>query len=242
MHLDDEAIQRWLHAEHEPAGRLAVSEHLAGCAACQDRLTAADQEEQWTRARLGLLDHPVPSVTSEQIRRGRRSPAWVRWAAGFLLTCSIAGVAYAVPGSPLPRWVNLARERMRSGPVAPPPEITPAPAASGITIPLEPRLTIRFAAPQSAGAVRVTLVGEGSVAVRVRNGASTFAMSPGSLLIDNQGSTADYEIDLPRASAWVAIEVRDSRILLKRDTLVRAAVPPDSAGGYTLPLTVAGDP
>jgi len=242
MHLDDEEIQRWLHGELEPAGRLAVSGHLAGCAACQGRLTAADQEEQWTRARLGLLDHPVPSVTSEQIRRRRRSPAWVRWAAGLLLTCSIAGVAYAVPGSPLPRWVHLARERLRGGPIAPPPQVSPAPAASGITIPLEPRLIIRFAAPQSAGAVRVTLTGERSVAVRVRNGAATFVTSPGSLLIDNRGSIADYEIDLPRASTWVAIEVRDSRLLLKRDTLVRAAVPPDSAGGYTLPLTVAGGP
>jgi hypothetical protein len=241
MHLDDETTQRWLHGELDPAARLTTSTHLADCPSCRRRLTEAEQEDQWIRDRLEIVSHPVPEVSPTALPRRPRSSRSLRWAAGVLLTCTVAGAAYAVPGSPLPRWLGRVRTWLQAPAPAAPVAVAPRETTSGIAVPVEPRLIIRFTALQTVGVARVKVVDSGSAAVRVRNGTATFTTAPGSLTIGNPGSTADYDIDLPRSSPWVAIEVGERRLLLKRDTLVRALVSADSSGHYVLSLAEARD-
>jgi anti-sigma factor RsiW len=236
MHLDDETTQRWLHGELGPEARRAASDHLADCPACRQLLADAEQEDRWIQKRLSMVDHPIPVVSPGAIPRDPRAPRWLRWAAAVVLTCALAGAAYAIPGSPLPRWLaqlGLQRTGPDSADVAPP---TAFPTTSGITVPLEPQLTIRFEGTQARGVARVQLVEGRTVSVRALNGGATFATGPGTLSVGNRGSVADYEIDLPRTARWIAITLGDRRLLLKRDTLVTGVAPPGPDGGYTLLL------
>jgi anti-sigma factor RsiW len=241
MHLDDETIQRWIHGELDPDAKRTASAHLTECADCRQRLAHAELEDQWIRRRFELMDHPVPAVSPSAIFRARRASLRLRWAAGILLTCTVAGAAYAAPGSPLPRWLHRARVWV-SGPVSAVPTIATPPAiTSGISVPIEPRLVIHFAAPQTAGVLRVALVDTGSVAIRVTNGVASLSSAPGALGVANRGSLADYEIDIPRASPWIDIDVGGKTLLQKRDSLIRTGVTLDSAGHYVLPLTTHPD-
>src|SRR5690606_3926078 len=106
MHLDDERTQRWLHAELDDPARQEVAAHLVTCAECQAQVAAAEAEEGWIRARLA--DIPDPRAVSSPAGLRARAIALRRWqwAATILLSCAAAGTAYAMPGSPVPRWVE----------------------------------------------------------------------------------------------------------------------------------------
>jgi hypothetical protein len=180
----------------------------------------------------GLLGHQ-----SDATYLGGENRDWLAKLDFPMLGGGLFRAAYAIPGSPLPRWFRELRSRFSkpSPTAAAPPAASPAP--SGITVPLEPRITIRFELPQPSGEVRVRIVEEASVSVRAVNGAATFATGPGTLTIGNRGSVADYEIDLPRVAPWIAITVGTRTLLLKRGTLVSGIAPPDPDGGYRLMLT-----
>src|SRR3954464_15498493 len=107
MHLDGEQLQRMLHRELGGA-EPSVSEHLRGCLDCRSRLAEAEGDERWVLDRLRLLDHAPPPVSLERIiaSGSSRVPGRRRWAAGVVLLLGAAGVAYATPGSPLPRIVQ----------------------------------------------------------------------------------------------------------------------------------------
>jgi hypothetical protein len=237
MHLDDEMTQRWIHGELDPAARSAASAHLADCVACRQRLENAEREDRGIRRRFELMDHPVPAMSSATIRRGPRWPSQIRWAAGILLTFAVAGAAYAAPGSPLPRWLHQAKVWLSGPTPSAPATPTPRQVTAGISVPIEPRLLIRFAAPQAAGTLRLAIVDSGSVTIRVTNGVASLSSSTGLLGIDNRQSAADYELDIPRASPWIDIVVGQRTLLQKRDTTLGTQVTPDSIGHYTLPLS-----
>lgn len=238
MHLDVETTQRWIHGELGPEAAGEVKAHLSDCPECRQQLAEAEREDRWVRRRLETIDGAVPAVAPSELRGRVRSLRWARWAAGILLTTSLAGAAYALPGSPLPQWVGAVRAWLHPGrPPAPaPPPTALSPVTAGIAVPVEPRLIVRFLAPQPAGVIRVALVDSGPVAVRVRNGSASFVTTAGTLTVDNRGSTADYDIELPRLSPWVAIDQGDRRLLLKRDSVLQAVASPDSGGRITLRL------
>ena len=245
MHLDEEQVQRFLHRELPATAAVAVEEHLAACPACQEMVALARHEIAEVDDLLGKIDHPLPKVTAETIIRqaAGRGPQWGRWAAGVLLVLVLGGVAYAAPGSPVPRWtqalVSWAGGREDALPLAPTPQ-TPRAEMAGVAVTPGARLIIMFASTQPLGQAQVSLTEGGEVVVRTISGGATFTSDVDRLLIQNPGSTADFEIEIPRTAPRVEIRVGGSRIFLKDGARVTTETPSDSAGIFSLPLTLPG--
>ncbi len=239
MHLDDERTQRWLHAELHGPARQEVAAHLAACAECQAQVAAAEAEEGWIRARLADIPAPRP-VSSPAGLRGRASSLrrW-RWAATIVLSCAAAGTVYAMPGSPLPRWVERIGGWISGREISPAPtpaEPAPAPhTPSGIVLPVEPSLTIRFVG-EAAGEARVVVVDSGSITVQVRRGQAAFTTGPGLLVVEVPDSGTRVEIAVPHGAPLVTIEVDGARRFRLRGGVVESASGPDGDGGYRLGL------
>jgi len=76
-------------------------------------------------ALLEMIDQPGPPVRAEAVAlraelmtaasRAQRA-SLLRRAAAFVLVAGIAGAAYAIPGSPLPKWVHSITEKMAGRP------------------------------------------------------------------------------------------------------------------------------
>ena len=225
MHLDEESIQRLLNGELEPSAETPAHLHLSQCAECRARLEAATREEEETHALLRFADHPVPAWSAETIAARARSlsPAHgMRRAAGILVVIGLAGAAYAVPGSPLPKWaahaVSWIRESIGVPPAQAPEAGVPKDRGSGMSgIAVSPgkNIVILFVSSQSEGNVRVSLSEEKDIVVRGPSGSANFTSEPERLVIHNEGSNESYEIAVPRNASRVEIRVGDSTIFLK---------------------------
>ena len=226
MHLDEERVQRFLHGELVPADLIPVRDHVAACAACSDLVATARREEERVLALLRRVDHPPArvDVTTVVARATAGRFSWVRRAAVVLVALGMAGVAYAVPGSPLPAWLNAVAGRMKGRAARPVPLPVPAPAAgalaAGIAVPPGRALLIVFTWPQAAGLVQVSLTSGAEVVVRAPGGAATFTSGVDRLVIDNRDSSARFEIEVPRAAPRVEIRVAGQRIFLKEGSRV----------------------
>jgi len=251
VHLDDDRVQRLLHGElSQPADRLA-REHVAGCDDCRRRLSDMEREENEVHALLRVLDHAPPQIRAETIaaRAQAGDPAarargavWLRLAAGFLLVVGIAGLAYAVPGSPVRKWVHEIVQRMgvRPEPSGASHGLGGSPAVAGIAVLPERRLLILFKSVQAEGGARVSLTDDPEVLVQAPVGAATFASSADRLLIDNEGSSATFEIRIPRSAARVEIRVGGNQVFLKDGSRVTTTGSMGAEGGYVLRLTPPG--
>jgi hypothetical protein len=56
------------------------------------------------------------------------------------------------------------------------------------------------------------------------------------LVIDNRGSSASFEIQIPRAAPWVEVQVAGDRIFLKAGPQITTDQPVESQTPYILPL------
>ncbi len=221
MHLDEELVQRLLHGELAPAAETPVREHLAECPDCRARVVAAGRAERTVHTLLAHLDHPPPRVDAGTLaaRARARSPGWLRWAAGILLVAGLAGAAYAAPGSPVRGWVQAALQRIGGGPVAVPEAPGPAEplevGPSGIAVAPGAGLLILFTSRQAEGEARVTLTDDAQVMVRALTGAVIFTSDVDRLVVENRGSSATFEIQIPRRAPRVEIRVDGIRMFLK---------------------------
>jgi hypothetical protein len=237
MHLEAEQIQRVLHGE--PAGLEGeVSSHLSECAECRRLVDEARREEKRIFDLLRHLDHPAPAVVPDlPVVRDRWMATWGRRAAGIVLALGVAGVAYAAPGSPLPRWVDHVVQRVRGTPPRAA-ETLPQPSAlAGIAVTPGVRFTIAFAEPQARGEATVSLGDGRDVTVRSKGGGATFTSGAEGLRVDNRGSVADYEIELPRGAGRIEIRVGSRRLLLLEKGRVVTPASADSLGRYRLELS-----
>jgi hypothetical protein len=244
MHLDDEQVQRALHGELGSAKAL-IGEHLSTCAECRSRLTEAERDEQWVLDRLQELDHAQPHVGLERIIAAshRPAPAWSRVAAGIAIVLAAAGVAYAMPGSPLPRALErLIGRPSPAGEPRPVPTPTRQPVVPQAGIAVNPgnRLTIVFAEDQPDDLAIVSLSEGGEVSIRASGGTTTFTSDINRVTIDHSGPAATTDILIPRRAPWVEIRARGRRIFLKRDSTIVALARPDPEGRYRLPLAAGG--
>lgn len=254
IHLDDEQIQRRLAGELAATSDAVVRRHLADCADCRDRVSAAERDAEEIEALLRLVDHPAPPVRAQAIaeRASReRSPAWVRWAAGILLVLGLAGVASAIPGSPLRGWIGSVVELITpfEGPsdaAAPSP---PAPArtstdepAAGIAVVPGRLLVIQFMAAGNDARASVSLTDGRPVVVQAPPGAVTFTSDVDRLVVDNREAPpgASFEIRIPRTAPRVEIRVPAGRIFLMESGRILTPGVVDSAGSYRLPLRPPG--
>ena len=241
MHLDDGQIQRFADAELTAASAVEARAHMDGCADCRARVAAAKEEDAWVLERLRELDHSAPRVRAETIVRAvdRHAQRWGRWAATILVMVTVAGVAYAAPGSPLPKLVGRLTEWMRGDDRAAtvPPSATRERIASGTAMTPGDRLRIVFLAEQPGGVALVSLTDAAIVEVRALDRPAEFTLDPDRISIDNAASTARFEVDIPSSAPRVEILVGDRRILLKESTRVVTDAPRDPDGKYRVSLS-----
>ncbi len=239
MHLDQEQVERLMHGE-PVADQQSVRRHLASCTECRERLDAAGRDEAEIFALLRQLDHRPPVIAAEIVLARARSikPAWGQWAAGILLLAGAAGVAYAVPGSPLRDWARSVAAWIgsseRSSPV--PPAQTTDPVVAGIAAVPGREFVIVFKSPNSEGHARVSLTDRAEVTVRGPLGAASYTSDADRLVIDNQGSGATFEIEIPRTAPRVEIRVAGNRVFLKDRSRVVTKATAEPGGDYLLPL------
>lgn len=242
MHLDDEQLQRALHGELRGV-EASVRHHLDDCSDCRSRLEEARREEDWVFDRLHQLDRGRPRVSVESVltrRRQRNLPRWSRLAAGIFLALAAAGVAYAAPGSPLPRMVSRLIDVVSRTParqVSPAPQLPSAPPEAGIAVTPGSRLTIALPGNRPADTAVVSLTSGSDVVVRAVGGTTSFNSDAERLSITQQGAPATFEILLPRTAPLVEVRAGDRRILLKQSSRIITDARPNGEGRYVLPLS-----
>src|SRR5881397_793977 len=212
MHLDEEQVERFLHRELGRTADTSAREHLAACPDCRRRVAQAEREEEEVYALLRHVDHPAPTIDASAVAaRSTVAVAWFRWAASIVLTLGVAAAAYAAPGSPLPGWAKAVVDWISGHPRGRAPER----GAAGIAVVPGRNLVILFTSSQAEGQAQVRLTDGGEVVVRAPTGAATFTTDADRLVIDNRGSSATFEIQIPRAAPRVEIWVKAVRVFLK---------------------------
>jgi hypothetical protein len=243
MHLDEEQVQRLLHGElPRPAEALARG-HVEACADCRARVGVAERQEAEVDTLLRHLDHPPPRIDARMVvlRARRQSHGWGRWAAGIMLALGIAGVAYALPGSPLREWIRGVAERVGRASPGSRAVVVPTPphdsTMGGIAVVPGRQLVIFFTTAQPDAQTRVSLTDGAEVVVRAQAAAGTYTSDVDRLVIDNNAaSRATFEIQIPRSAPRVEIWVKGDRIFLKDGRRISGDTPLDAGGSYVLPL------
>ncbi|MBC7894258.1 MAG: hypothetical protein H7066_02540 [Cytophagaceae bacterium] len=239
MHLNVEHIQRALHDEPLPDD---VGLHVATCEACRARVEEAREEEARVFAMLGALDQPVRLPTLQLVQSKAARRRWggpLRWAAAFVLFASLGGVAYALPGSPVRRWV----EAWRKGPEpvnATAPRAEPAPGAvdpSGVSIAAGASVVVTFTEMQSEGEVSIALADVDDIAVEATSGGAQFDVGPAGLTIRNAGLTASYEMRVPRSAAHVEVRIGGVRVWVKDGARIASTPAAGPDGVARIPIT-----
>jgi hypothetical protein len=185
----------------------------------------------------------VETVVAAARAHPARPPAWGRWAAGILLALGAAGLAYAAPGSPLGglvrrlvTWTDGTPRRTVSSPrgarIAGTEDVT-----GGIAVAPGDRFTIAFSADQPGGVAAVSLTDGVDVVVRALGGTATFGSDVDRLSIGTDGSSARFQIEIPRRAPWVDIRVAGRSVLSKRGARVLAEGERDADGRYLVPLS-----
>lgn len=199
-----------------------------------------DHRDTELEALLRTLDHAPPSVTADHvIARAGRTRSRVRWAAGIAVGLGVAGAAYALPGSPLPAWVDAAAEWVglagspRQGVRATRPDGEDA-GPAGIAFDAGESVVVVFRSP-SEGYLRVVPATDSLVVIEAPAGAARFTSEPGRLLIDPL-SPDTFELRLPASTARVEVLADGRRVFLKEGQRVSAGTAPGPDGSYLLPL------
>jgi hypothetical protein len=243
MHLDDERVQRLVHGELDLGDERSAREHLAGCEVCRAQVDLAEGEQAELTRLLGDLDQPAPRMEPGDIVRRARSGGhgWARRAAVVLASLGLAGVAYAMPGSPIPRWI-------RAIAAAPVHEVEPRPGdrpdslqsgepiTSGIAVDPGARLVIVFPAPPAGARALVSLSDTADVVVRVLAGHASFSSSAEGLAVGTTDSAASFQVVIPRNAPSVEIRAGDISVFRKRGARITAASGAGSDGSYAIEL------
>jgi anti-sigma factor RsiW len=241
MHLDDAQLGQLLDRDLAGSATAEVREHLTTCPECRSKLTEAETEDARLWAQLRLLDHAPPLVSVGEVFARARSqrPGWRRIAAGIFLALTTAGVAYAIPGSPLPRWVERIAGFVTAGGGAAPPtsSATDRPTAqAGIAVAPGKWFTIELRPEQGLDSAVITLTDAAELLVQARGGTTSFASDVGRLGVTHTGAPANLEIAVPRAAPWVELNIGGRQLWLKRGATIRSEITADQAGQYRFDL------
>lgn len=243
MHVDDGQLQRLVDTEFAGPMDDIVREHVAECGSCRERIATARRDQDEILALLGNLDHVghVPNRRAVVTRARGQNSRWMVRAAGFLAAAALAGVAYAVPGSPLQGIASriFGGRGSSTASVAPTASSAPAstPTVSGVTVAAGKQMVIDFTSKQSSGSIRVGLSDDPEIAVRAIGGGATFSSAEEALTVNNEGSTASYTIVIPRVAPSVEIRVGSSRVLAKNGDRIVSDYAISSDGTYLIPFT-----
>jgi hypothetical protein len=237
MHLTEEELQRLLHGEAAPD---PVRAHAEQCSECAGRLEQERAKEADLFALLDTVDHPPPMVTAHDIAARARPPrrrlasSPVRWAATIVLVVGLAGIAYAVPGSPVRTWLeDVFHSDAESDGTLVTPAFDDGPA--GIAIDPGALLVIVFETVRTGSRARVTLVETPRVMVEAPSGSAGFTIGPDRLQVAIGRDSTLVEVRVPRSLPRLEI-YQGNRLLLSR-TAAGVVVPPSAGDSvYLLPL------
>jgi len=232
-HPADGDLRALLDGELSPAQRLEVEQHTGACAACRARLSALDSASQETAALLGLLPTAAPDLRIETIVSRARAPR-LRWGViAAALALVVATVAGASVGRPYVRAL-VTQIRAVVHPVSPAPSPAP-PGQLGIAFIPGPQTDISFDAPQSSGAVHVSLADTAKLVIDP-SASVTYRVYPGGVIVHNRGSAASYEIVVPRDAVHVRIAVAGRVLFEKTGSRISAPAPAEPTGRYVFEL------
>jgi len=235
MHIDDGLLEALLDEQLDAPQVSATFEHVAACAECRSRLEVLRADDDLLRTVLPRLDLPTtPIALGTIVARARRQRRPLRWAAAIAALLLGAGALYAIPGSPVRKWIDrtIGRSALQ-------PELHPTAPAAGVAMIPGARFYIVFG-ERTSGTVTIGLTDSATIAAQRTDGGgrgtARFVAGIDSLRIDADSAPAAFRIDIPRRTPWVEVLVGTRRVFLKDGPRVVAAVPPDSLGRYTLPL------
>ena len=228
-HIEDGSIQLLLAGELDDRETRRVREHMAECDTCARRFHAAEREDREIASLMGALDHAVPEVDPDDVigraaRRDRRSYI----AAAAIVFLALAGAAAAMPGSPVRSWVAGLLLGSQGGQGS-----QTAGVPGGVSVAPVGEFELAFEVVQEAGVIRVILIDADELAVSASGGSPRYSIGPNEVRVDNTGSTADYEVSLPRSAPHISITVAGTTVLTQRDGEVMTTGDPDSSGSYS---------
>lgn len=249
MHWSDPDLQGFLDGELSEAEAHAVATHLAACRECAEGLRRLEGEHLAARELLSQLDHPAPVLAPERLmlNSARRSDARRMLLAAGMAALVLGGVAVAaVPDSPLHRYVS----RLLSGggakevqqPSEPrkaeqqPPVQSTERRPSGIAFVPGDELVITFKEPQAQGRIRVELHEDPMVRIHAVDGMVSYALAEATASIDNRGSTASYDLSIPRGLREARIRVAKHTVFVKEGPRIIVPTAPDEDETYVISL------
>ena len=240
MHADESQLQQLADGEDSVAsGRWR--EHVNQCTECSTRLAALEQEESEVEFLLRQLDHAPSQITVDAFLQRTRPRHRFPRAAAIIVALGIGTAAvYAVPGSPLQKWVG-ARGNQRARTVqTQPPVVVPAaaPAPAGLSVVPTSAFAVYFASAKIGG-IGLTFVSEAELVVRALQGKARFTLRSDRVLVDDIDDAALFELQIPRAAASLEIFVGGQRVFSKNGNRSIPSVNLNANAFVQLPLPPA---
>src|SRR5262245_17586625 len=211
------------------------------CVPCARRAEDALEDIREIAALLETLDGPSPRLDlaaiiakADQTPRIQGRFTTLRRAAALLLVVGLAGAVYALPGSPVRRWVHDVARTMTPKPRP----ATEQPQEAGISILPEERLVVLFKldAAQGNGLASLSLTDGTEVRVHAPPGAATYSCVPGRIEIEVRDLSSPFVVQVPRSAPWVEIRADETSLFLKESSRVTTSSPAGPGDHYILQL------
>jgi hypothetical protein len=185
-----------------------------------------EREQRQVDRALESLDAPMPELRLETIvakasaARGETvsAPREGRWmlqraAALVALLLVVGAAAYAIPGSPVRRWLDRALAA-RHAATSPRPASPASDDRAGISVDPGTNLVIEFRSVVPGGEARVSFTDGAEVGIRAPAGAATFSFEPDRVIVTPRAGGAIVHVDVPRTAPRVEIRVAGRSVFL----------------------------
>jgi hypothetical protein len=234
-HPPEGVLRAFLDGEASAASRAEVERHLATCPPCSARLAALEQASAATRQLLMLLTpRPLMLEPAAVMRRARlRSLMRPGVIAAAALVLAV-GVASAMVGGSRVRALAARVWSAVTGAArgTPSPE-PPPPGQGGIAFVPTAQAEIAFETRQDQGVLRVAMADTTEISIRV-SGPVAYRVGAGGVVLHNQGSSASYDVVVPRDAPHVRIVIAGRVVLEKLGPRITTGVPSDRTGRFVI--------
>jgi hypothetical protein len=242
MHPTEADWQALVDGEATPAVAVTLHRHGRDCPGCRERYAVLTRARDERVVLFAALDVPVPRPDIEQVIRRAQREQRSLWrppaVAAALLLCAAGAMAALV--SPAGRrlvtrtwqWLAAANPLSRSAQAR-----SGSPTSWGIAFAADGRIDIAFEAPQATGELRVRLSDSTGKALVVATAPVRYTVRSTHLTIGNAGSTASYDITIPRAGSQATLRVGGVTVLTKDHSRIAVANGGRRVGeAYVLPF------